>query len=257
MVAVTLALASVAAPVEAAAKSKFRLLRLDGQIVKWGAPELGSPAHVTYAFVDGSVEDHKARNCKSMATLDGLARNSGLSVKAVEAQAEAAFKAWQLIAGITFSRAATPAQADILIGAQAKPRGYAFANVHTRQEPDAARRGLSAGEATGDRGLNAGRTEKAERGRRGQPAVAEIERSAICLNPLHDWKVGRAGTFGAYDLLFTFTHEIGHAIGLDHYNRSGQIMHFKYTEEFAEPQGGDRLGLVKLYGPPRARVAGN
>ena len=34
----------------AAASNEFLLLRLDGTYVKWGAPRMGTPAQVRYAF---------------------------------------------------------------------------------------------------------------------------------------------------------------------------------------------------------------
>ena len=42
----------------------YKLLKLDRQIVKWGAPRLGAPARITYAYADGPIADPAARNCK-------------------------------------------------------------------------------------------------------------------------------------------------------------------------------------------------
>ena len=74
--------------------------------------------------------------------------------------------------------------ADILIGAQVEPEGWAFANVFY----DA----------------------------RSADAVKPISQSLICLNPLKRWKIGFDGDLKSYDLRYTIAHEIGHAIGLDH-----------------------------------------
>lgn len=226
----------------------YKLLQLDGRIVKWGEPALGRPAHITYAFADGPVRDGRARNCKAMDALDGLARGSGLDMADIERQVEAAFALWEAEAGVTFSRAATTDDADILIGAQAVPRGYAFANVRYRRGPGTLRTAIRGEE----RGLNEARAIHGGAGETTRATVATIEKSAICLNPEHAWKIGTGGAGEAYDLRYTFAHEIGHAIGLDHARRSGQIMYFKYSEAFAGPQPGDILGLRALYGPPLA-----
>jgi Zn-dependent peptidase ImmA (M78 family) len=83
--------------------------------------------------------------------------------------------------------------------------------------------------------------------------VHSIKRASICLNPLKAWKIGFDGNLDAYDLRFTFMHEIGHALGLDHPEQRSQLMHFKYDESRTGLQAGDIAGAVKLYGPPPAR----
>ena len=70
----------------------------------------------------------------------------------------------------------------------------------------------------------------------------------MCLNPEHRWKVGFDGDKDVYDIRYTLIHEIGHAIGLDHPGPSGQLMGFRYTEDFAELQPGDLKGVRQLYG---------
>lgn len=77
-----------------------------------------------------------------------------------------------------------------------------------------------------------------------------IEQSLVCLNPAHEWKVGFDGNKDVYDIRYTLTHEIGHAIGLDHPGPSGQVMGFRYTEDFADLQPGDLRGVQRLYGRP-------
>jgi hypothetical protein len=57
----------------------------------------------------------------------------------------------------------------------------------------------------------------------------------------------RAG-LKSYDLRYTIAHEIGHAIGLDHPAAGGQIMGYRYEEQFRDLQPGDIAGAVLLYG---------
>jgi len=118
--------------------------------------------------------------------------------------------------GIGFHEAEDPARADILIGAQLEPEGWAFANVFYDT--------LSA-----------------------EP-VKPISRALICLNPEKRWKVGFDGDLRTYDVRYTIAHEIGHTIGLDHPSGAGQIMGYRYEETFRELQGGDVSGAILLYG---------
>ena len=130
---------------------------------------------------------------------------------------------WQAAANINFRGAESPLTADILIGAEVEPEGWAFANV-------------------------AYETGSKER-------LKPILQSLICLNPLKRWKVGFDGDLKSYDLRYTIAHEIGHAIGLDHPAAGAQIMGYRYEEEFRDLQPGDVAGAVLLYGPRRAETA--
>jgi len=72
----------------------------------------------------------------------------------------------------------------------------------------------------------------------------------LLLNPKEPWKIGFDGNLGVYDLRYTFMHEIGHAIGLDHPGSSGAIMGFRYDEQVRELQPSDIAAAQLLYGPP-------
>ncbi len=213
---VTLGCALVIDSATASIDSTYRLLRFDGQHVKWGEAELGAGAKVKYAFVDAPRQFAGARNCGVLVPIERLAIRHGISQATLQAEAAAAFRVWEQAANITFVPIDEPDRADILIGAQGHPAGRAYANVEYQSA--------------------------------GNDGVSVIDRAQICLNPYHGWKVGFDGNVDVYDIRYTLVHEIGHAIGLDHAGPSGQVMSFRYTEQFSDLQPGDLRGVQKLYG---------
>jgi len=109
-----------------------------------------------------------------------------------------------------------PETAQILIGTQGNPRGWAFADVLYD--------------------------------RAGEAATKKIGKALICLNAEKAWKVEFGGDAQAYDLRYAIAHEIGHAIGLNHPGPTGQLMSFEYAEDFRTLQPGDLSGAIALYG---------
>jgi hypothetical protein len=194
----------------------FKTLRLEGNAVRWQLAAQGQAPVVSYSVVTQDVAFAGARNCRKMTSLDGLLSKSGIAPPDVRAELAAAFAMWQAAAGISFREAESPERADILIGAQAEPEGWAFADVFYDMKSPV--------------------------------PVKPISRALICLNPTRQWKVGFDGDLQRYDLRYTFAHEIGHAIGLDHPAGAGQIMGYRYEERFRELQAGDVSGAVLLYG---------
>jgi len=226
------------------AADSYRLLKLDGALVKWGRPQLGAGAAVSYAI----SEEHRlfpdARNCRRLEPLSQHAQALGITPQQVKTELKVALRAWERVANVRFYEAADPRRANILIGVQGDPRGRAFANVWPDKQfirGSLMARGLGGAETSlgGTKARNA--------------TVRSIKRASICLNPLKPWKIGFDGNLEAYDLRFTFMHEIGHALGIDHPARPDQLMHFKYDESRNGLQAGDIAGAVKLYGPPSAR----
>jgi hypothetical protein len=205
------------------AEDGYQLLELDGHLMKWGPEKLGTGATVSYAFITQAMSFADARNCRDMIPIDGLVAAAGIVPPRFRSEVAAAFAQWSNAVGISFQAVDDPAQAQILIGAQAEPQGRAFTNVAYRKSGDGHIRGL--------------------------------EQSLICLNPTKPWKIGFTGDLEVYDLRYVFTHEIGHAIGLDHPGPSGQLMSFCYEERFREPQPGDLAGAIALYGPTAPRIA--
>ncbi|WP_104416037.1 matrixin family metalloprotease [Marinobacter persicus] len=196
----------------------YRLLELDGNLVKWGEQRLGVGANVSYAFADETLRFDGARNCRDLEPMKSLS-GPGLSFEILARETAAAFRVWERAADLSFYQVADARDADIILGAQGQPEMRAFANVSYTEESEELIEGMRA-----------------------------IEQSLVCLNPDKKWKVGFGGDTEVYDLRYTLIHEIGHAIGLDHPGPSGQVMGFRYTEEFPELQPGDLRGIRRLYG---------
>lgn len=207
--------------VSPAAGAEFRLLRIDGLHLKWGEPEFGEAAEVSYGFATGPAAFADAINCGRMAPMAVLARAWDGDPALLERVAAQAFAMWSGAADISFRRAAPGERPDILIGAQAEPRRIAFANVWH----DAAA---------------------------AQDGVAPLVRATICFNPEIAWSTdGRRG--GRQDLRTALAHEIGHAIGLDHPGAAGALMGFADQGPQTDLQRGDARGARLLYGR-RARA---
>ena len=209
---------------EASRGSEFRLLELDGRKARWTLPAKGLPATVSYSFLTQPAQFPGARNCDAMLPPEAALGPSHISAADFRREVRAAFSTWENAANIKFVETSSIAEAGILIGADAKARGRAFTNVALK---DAAPGAPTA-------------------------AVGAIRQSLICLNPRRPWKVGFDGNLDIYDVRFTVTHEIGHAIGLDHPSPEGQLMSFRYVESAHGLQPGDIAGAVALYGTRNA-----
>jgi Matrixin len=213
------AVLAFAATEVAASESGYELLQFNGRYVKWGSPVLGTGARVRYAIVDREFRFAGAINCPAIGPLQRLFDSSVIDAQRFRQEVAAAAAQWQAAADISFEEVDDPSKADVLIGAQAEPKGWAFANVFHEQ------------------GAAEGNTKR-------------IEKALVCLNPEKPWKVGFGGNAFAYDIRYTIAHEFGHAIGLNHAGPDGQVMSFKYGEAFRSLQPGDLNGAVALYGRP-------
>lgn len=230
------------------------LLRVRGNIIKWVPPSSGLPIVVTYAaltaplVVSGDRRTLSPDNCGGMhAFADIVTKSPAVSVDLAKTQLRAAFAAWERAADITFVEVTDAGHADIIVGAANAPFGRAFANLSYR----GARGGAPAGKALAERATDLTVTPTEATSVGGDGFVVAIEQAFVCLNPGAPWKVGFDGTLDVYDLRYTFTHEIGHAIGLDHPGGSGALMGYRYDERLHELQPSDIATAQQLYGASR------
>ncbi len=227
--AIAFALCAIVASNGVRAEDDYRFLRLDDNYVKWGPPLMRTSAKVRYALVTGPAQFLGVRNCGDMNTMDRIAGAAKTDLAAVRAEIAAGFALWEAEADIAFEPAEDQNNADILIGTTVNPEGWAFTDVSYDHAGDHA----------------------------GLTRTKSIKRALICVNAGKPWKIGFGGDLGIYDFRYVFAHEIGHAIGLGHSGEGGQVMSLQYGEQFRTLQGGDRAGVIALYGrkrPPPAAV---
>lgn len=243
-----------AAIASAGATHAEKVLRLEGDIVMWVAPGAGAATSVTYAMLTESYSLPKNNptlsrdNCGSMRPFAAIvAASPGVSDEMARQQLRAAFAAWQEVAGLEFIEVNDPHKADIIIGATVAASGRAFANLSIRGGRDAQPIAKALG-ATSD-GRPSDRA-----GPIVERSAAAIDRAYVCLNSKTPWKAGFDGNLDVYDLRYTFMHEIGHAVGLDHPGRSGSIMGYRYDERVHKLQPSDIAAAQSLYGPPRTKL---
>jgi hypothetical protein len=200
--------------------ASYRLLTLGGYPVHWMPRPDSGRIVLTYKIVDHVVENPNAINCKGIRPPDSILRSSGIEQDAFRDALGAAFRRWRDVADVTFVEVQPAEKANILIGEQTEPIGFAFTNLDL------------AAPANGFRA---------------------IVGASICLNPKRHWKIGYDGNLAVYDLVHTFAHEIGHVIGLDHPVGRANLMSFRYSESLSGLSEGDRRGAIALYGPSRMR----
>lgn len=198
------------------AGARWRALIIDGATVFWPQTDGTSSLVLRYAFATSTIHNDSAINCRIVQPLDAISSQNGIGHSNLRAAAGAAFRRWEQAAALNFIEVDDASQADIVIGAQGDPHGFAFTNVDL---------GASLGE--------------------GRRAIAH---ASICLNPERHWKIGFDGNLSSYDLVHTLTHEIGHAIGLDHPGARGSVMAFRYDELHSGLSAGDIVGVTAIYG---------
>jgi predicted Zn-dependent protease len=200
----------------------FELLKLDGAYVKWGSPSFGTGAVVSYGYVVDPVEFPQAQNCGTMVSPTALTETSGMTFAAFDAAVRDAFAQWAAVADLQFRRVDDPAKADVLIGAQAHPKGIAYANVVPSE--------TSAGE--------------------GGARVTAMRQAMVCFNPALTWSAVEDGP--GRDLFLVAGHEIGHTLGLDHPGARGTRMAFKEGFVSRNLEDSDIRAAQTLYGPKPA-----
>ncbi len=226
------------------------LLRVDGHLLKWRSHVPGSRTVISYAVLSDAftvpVDRHTLSpdNCGEMHSFsDIIAKSPDVSIETAKKELHAAFQTWERAAALTFVEVDDASRANIIVGAAHSPGGRAFANLSVRsvegQKP------LARGLGKTDPNMSINSSEAVD------PDASDfipIEQAYVCLSPQSRWKVGLDGHVDIYDLRYTFTHEIGHAIGLDHPGKSGSVMAYHYDERVQQLTPSDISAVQKLYG---------
>jgi len=246
-------LAAVSSLGNAALADAGELLRVEGYLMRWAPEAAGGKTVITYSILQGAyrVKTRKSilspSNCAKMhAFSDIVAKSPDITEEKAKNELQAALRRWESVANIAFIEANDPSLANIVIGAADDPGGRAFANLSYRSEKGLTpvtmalgKQDASASPVLGDNG--------------GDRSIVPIDQAYVCLNPKSRWKIGFDGNLDVYDLRHTFTHEVGHAIGLDHPDSTGAVMAFRYDERVRDLQPSDIAGVQRLYGPRAAQ----
>ncbi len=223
------------------------LLRVEGRMIRWASETPGATTVVTYAILNSPYTVHSDKNilspsnCARMHAFGDIVSSSpAVAEEKAKAELEAAFHAWENVANITFVEVANPSLANIVIGAADDPGGRAFANLSYISEKGVTPVTMALGKPAQPNLPSENATD--------DTSVVPIDQAYVCLNPKSKWKASFDGNLDVYDLRHTFTHEVGHAIGLDHPDSSGAVMAFRYDERVRELQPSDIAGVQKLYG---------
>ncbi len=227
------------------------LLQISGNVLRWEPPAPGAQTKITYAVLTASYSvpaDKRVLspdNCAAMRPFaDIVSASPGLSEAMAKRELEAAFGAWAAEANLTFVEVGDLGRANIIIGSQDRPAGRAFANLSYRSSQET----KPVAKALGEPAPAASASPHGDE----EKAASAIEQAYVCLNPASIWKIGFDGNLDIYDLRYTFTHEIGHAIGLDHPDIPGSLMGYRYDEKVRSLQPQDIAAVQNLYGPPSA-----
>ncbi|MEQ1697695.1 MAG: matrixin family metalloprotease [Hyphomicrobiaceae bacterium] len=233
----------------ATSASSQGLLRAQGHIFRWGAPGINKTQIITYAILNGSYAVPGGKsivspdNCGSMNAFSSIINTSpGVTPSVATKELRDAFAAWESVAAVKFVPAGDAERANIVVGASGERKGRAFTNLAYLADPNAQPIEKALGKA--DDQSSSPSTSQPE-------TVAEIEQAYVCLNPALPWKAGFDGDLKVYDLKYTFIHEIGHAIGLDHPGKTGAVMAYRYDETVPSLTPTDIAAVQSIYGPNR------
>lgn len=179
---------------------------------KWGSPIFGTGATVTWSY-SGSIDCSAdgGGTCSSFADFMPVG---------FEASVNAAFAAWEAVADLHFVQVADGGEAFNAPGTSGDIRlgGHAF---------------------DGQNGVLAHGYYP--------PVNGDTAAGDIHFDTAENWKLGWGGPgFNIYQVL---THELGHALGLDHSPVPNSLMNPFYTESFQGPQADDIAGMQYIYGP--------
>ena len=190
---------------EPVAGRDFKLLMQTGSKVpmKFGPAQLKTPARIKVRILTGtapSIEGWFSRdNCKGMRPVTDES-----TLLLFKHELKLATEVWSQVANIEFEYADSDEKADVLFGFQGEPDEYAYANVRFVESVEG--------------------------------KVRTITKGLVCLNPLKRFtdKPGfEDGRTCPCHTAYTFAHELGHAIGLDHPGSSDppSLMSYRFPQK--------------------------
>ena len=180
---------------------------------KWGSPVFGTGATVTWSYMASGVDCSADGGgvCSSFASFMPVG---------FEAAVNAAFAAWASVADLTFMQIADGGEAFNAPGTSGDIR----LGGHTFDGPSGT---LAHGYYP--------------------PVNGDTAAGDIHFDTAESGKLGWGGPgFTIYQVL---SHELGHALGLDHTAVPNSLMNPFYTEAFMGPQADDIAGMQYIYGP--------
>lgn len=206
---------------------EFRLIQLPGNFfhVKWGAPEMGTPATVTYSIVREKVDFPRGYNCPTIYPIYPLLAKANIDMQELEFLLKRSFLKWTESSNLQIRYTRNQHNADILIGLS---RGKTTNNAQAGIQVD----------------FNS--TNEAQN-------IYSLKKGAICFNESHSWKLGTGGNEEAWNIGSVLLHEIGHLLGLNHVPEENHVMNAAYIEDRTELTFGDQLGVQSIYGPRPAK----
>lgn len=177
---------------------------------KWGSPEPGTGARVTYSYMPDNTPCDNTNSCLSLFSFMPAGFTSEI---------DRAFDAWASVANLTFIQVSddgkdpvtTQNSGDIRLG------GHKIINNGSNILAYAYYPYQNTGSSAGD----------------------------IHFDSSDTWSIGGNGGF---DIFFVALHEIGHALGLGHETEKLAIMNATYNPSLGELQPDDIAGIQYLYG---------
>jgi len=209
-----------------AAFGPLRFLRDDGgdkrrPYLAWS--EHGKGARITWTLLTEEFEDKTLRNCRRMTSVQKLFGNSHISIDEFKRETEQAFERWSAIADLEFRYTTDIAKANIVIGTQVDPNGWAYADYRTLEY---------------------------------EAALPRFSKGVICLNPAREWRLVN-GDDQSFTVIRTIDHEIGHLLGLDHPSDTAirGVMSHRFIDDFVVANEEEKAAVRLLYGPPKKKTS--
>lgn len=215
--------------------TKHRLIEMPANIdsqrrwPKWGRPQQGSFARITYSFAKSSMDlPISVGDCTAVEPLQvDTVDESTLAEK--ENAIHGAFRMWEPFANIEFVFIDDPTLADVVVGMSPHPRQIVHAFVGLGFEDN------------------------------GSQDFITLTKAAVCLDSDELWTTKNnhrvIGKDKFLSLRLVTAHEVGHVLGLDHPKDKNQLMGNRILETTSQVESGDALGLQFLYGiNPRSEL---